>query len=343
MIRQIKNYVLYGFVFVMLLLACLFFRQAFLVMLLLLMCLLPVCSIALTSAAFKKLTVTVTSAAYQSEKGLEVPLTISLKNQSAFPLLHVECQFHIHSPFYEEKEDTIYVLPASAHAVTDFSLPVLYAHCGLFQSEILQVKVYDYLHFYSFSRKEDAHTFVTILPENGQTVSYHPALFGEGFDEYEASSIKGNISSNVTDIREYQPGDRLQKIHWKLSAKIDKLMVKENEATSSHQFYVLLELYKDLEHPEWLDDAIEYAYALCKELLAQNETFFFGFYRSQAKEFASFPIRYESDVIEAFGEAFYETGYEIQNLALDVYRRVGLQKGTLLQVTHQGVLDELTE
>ena len=34
--------------------------------------------------------------------------------------------------------------------------------------------------------------------------------------------------SELFDVREFQNGDRLQSVHWKLSARTDELMVKEN-------------------------------------------------------------------------------------------------------------------
>ena len=38
----------------------------------------------------------------------------------------------------------------------------------------------------------------------------------------------GYDPSELFDVREFQNGDRLQSVHWKLSARTDELMVKEN-------------------------------------------------------------------------------------------------------------------
>lgn len=343
MLKQIKHVLIYGIILILLVASALFYRQSFLVMLFLIMCLLPVFSILFTKRAFRDLTVNILSASYQSEKGMTVPLTLTLHNPTPFPLLHVECALSILSPFYPGSEAMTYVLPASAKQATPFVLPVTYAHCGLFQAKLSSIKVYDYLHFIALSKELDCHKQIVILPDSEVEVSYHPELYGEGFDEYESSLQRGNISSNVTDIREYQPGDRLQKIHWKLSAKIDKLMVKENEATSSHQFFVLLELYHDPARPQLLDTAIEYAYSLSRELLAAQENFIFGFYSAGAGDFISCPVLTEDDLTAALCEAFYETPYSTENLGREIYENSGLIKGTLLQVTHQGVSNEILE
>jgi uncharacterized protein (DUF58 family) len=340
MIKQIRNIVFYLITMCLLVAAVFFYRQTFLVVLLLLMLLLPPLSICLCRRCFATLSVGLSFSAAEAEKDLPVQLAFSFHNPTIFPLPHVECVFSMESPYYEKKQDTIYILPAEAGSTVPLELPVTYQYCGLFEAKITSVKVYDYLHFASFSRETDAHAQVCILPDSTMEVEYHPSFYAEGFDEYEATTQKGNVSSNVTDVREYQPGDRLQKIHWKLSAKIDKLMVKENEATSSHQFYVLLELYQSLEQPEILDLAVEYAYAVSRELLLHQETFFFGFYSMARGEFASFPIKCEGDLIEALCEAYYESPYTEEDLALQMYQDSGMQKGTLLQITHKGVSDE---
>ena len=43
------------------------------------------------------------------------------------------------------------------------------------------------------------------------------------------SSQPGGGFSEIHDLREYRPGDSLHEIHWKLSAKTDKLIVREAE------------------------------------------------------------------------------------------------------------------
>lgn len=340
MFKSIKSIVSYCIVLFLLVFAALFYRQAFLVMLFLIMLILPVFSVIFCKRTFDALKVSITTASLETLKGMTIPLTIQLSNPRLFPLLHVECTVQITSSFYPDKEAVTYILPAGAAKNTDFPLPVTYSHCGLFQIKITSIKAYDYLHFVSFCQKPETHTQVIVLPPKAPAVKVNTNLYTEGFDEYETINQKGNVSSNVTDVREYQPGDKLQKIHWKLSAKIDKLMVKENEQTASHQFFVLLELFYDENRPYLLDNAIEYAYSVSLELIATKENFFFGFYREKAGEFCSYPIYSEDDLIMALCEAYYEMPYTTENLGRKIYEDSGLMKGSLLQATHKGVFDE---
>lgn len=341
--KQVRNIVGYSIVAFILLLCVFFYRQAFLVVLFLLMLILPPVSYLLCRQSFRKLSARLSFSAAEAEKNLTVYLTIGFNNSSKFPLLHVECPLNISSPYYENRPQVTYILPAPSGNADALSLPMTFQCCGLYEAEIGTLKVYDLLHFFSFSREVNLHTRTMIFPKEKLAASYHPSFYAEGFDEYETSVQTRNVSSNVTDIREYRPGDRLQKIHWKLSAKIDKLMVKENEAAASHQFYVLLELYRPAEHPEYLDKSVTYAYGISKELLLNRENFFFGFYSGLRQEFLSFQIRNDSDLMQALREAYYEKPYDRADLGLHMYQDSGMQKGTLIQITHEGVMDEFSE
>jgi uncharacterized protein (DUF58 family) len=121
------------------------------------------------------------------------------------------------------------------------------------------------------------------------------------------------------------------------------MMVKENEATATRQFFVLLELYRSDEHPEYLDRAVEHAYAASRELLAHLENFLFAFYSAAKGEFCSFPIRSETDLKDALGEAYYEVPYDDPHLGQSIYQRSGMHKGCLIVANYEGVDDEVFE
>lgn len=61
---------------------------------------------------------------------------------------------------------------------------------------------------------------------------------GEQFDYRK----KGNDRSEVFDIREYQPGDDVRSIHWKLSGKMDQILVKEPGYSSHYDTIVLFDI-----------------------------------------------------------------------------------------------------
>ena len=67
--------------------------------------------------------------------------------------------------------------------------------------------------------------FVT-LPPVGIGHAPDAESVSSGMTEVEESNRRGSDFSEVSDIREYTPGDRLRDIHWKLSARQEEWMVK---------------------------------------------------------------------------------------------------------------------
>ena len=55
----------------------------------------------------------------------------------------------------------------------------------------------------------------------------------ESYDDFQP----GTDVSQIFDVREYRPGDRLQRIHWKLSAKSDGLLVRETVSRLPVRWY----------------------------------------------------------------------------------------------------------
>jgi uncharacterized protein (DUF58 family) len=312
-------------------------------MLFLLVLLLPAVSFYVSRTCFDRIDVELDFSARESRKQIPAKLLLKVHNPTIFPLLHIESMLSVASTYYQKGDQTTYVLPAPAAGDTTFSASVEFYYCGCYEARIQELRCSDYLYLWTFTRPMTAHTQIMIYPDSRMEFTEHPSFYAEGFDEFEATSQKGNASSNVTDVREYRPGDRLQKIHWKLSARLDKMMVKESEATATRQFFVLLELYQSDEHPEYLDHAIEHAYAASRELLAHLENFLFAFYSVPRGEFCSFPIRTETDLKEALGEAYYETPYDEPHLGQSVYQKSGMQMGCLIIASYEGVDDEAFE
>jgi hypothetical protein len=87
---------------------------------------------------------------------------------------------------------------------------------------------------------------------------------------------KGNEQSEILGIREYEPSDEVRRIHWKLSSKVDKLLVRDFSLPLNYAAFLLVELSSD---SEVLSDGIvttglSLASALIEAGLSYNLAFF---------------------------------------------------------------------
>lgn len=342
-----KSYFSYILIFAVTLLLAAFYLQTFFFMLVLLELCLPAFSYALSKYCFQKLEVSLAVRPSQTTKNTTAQVFLFFHNPTFIPFASAQAAFSFRSLLYHEEESAVHVLSLRSRHTNQLIFPVTLTKCGLYEAGVSQLTGYDYLHLFRFQKNLDSSAQICVLPDSEPREERHEALYSEGFDEFEESGKSGNVSSNVTDIREYRPGDRLQKIHWKLSSKIDKLMVKENESTSTNEFFLLLELFQPAEEDcgedqslrNALDNAIEEAWAVSMELIRAGEIFVCAVYSTIREDFVMSTIRSVADLESAFAAFFYEPAYDTENLALDIYHRSGMKKGTLLHVTHKGVTD----
>jgi uncharacterized protein (DUF58 family) len=85
-----------------------------------------------------------------------------------------------------------------------------------------------------------------------------------------------NITTNVSGIREYLPGDSLSRIHWLSTARRNELIVKEFDLEPSGNLWIVLDLDASVQAGEGDESTEEYgvsiAASLAFKMLEQNKT-----------------------------------------------------------------------
>lgn len=328
----VSAWVSYISVFIFSLLFSFFYLQSFFYLISILLISLPVLSYNITKYASGKLTVSL-------ELTTDL-LTLGINNPTFIPVSCADITIDFYSLFYGGYESETHSLSLKARGISRLDFPLRLEKYGIYEAHAGNMTLYDPLHLFTFVKDIKLTGSITLMPEAIPLEKRVEIVYEEGFDEFTDTGRKGNASSNVTDIREYRPGDRLSRIHWKLTEKLDTLIVKENEATSSNDFTVLLELYqpsredcdKDPSLTSTLNNAIREAMAVSGELLRAGEPFIFMFYNEKASDFVQLRINTEDDLNEAMTQAFYAGCYDKKDLALSIYRKSGQDKGTLIHV-----------
>lgn len=339
MLKRGFHVITYILLFLLILVLADFYKQPLFLFLLMLLIALPPASYFVCKTAFASMQPLLNTSSLYGISGGEIILRVGLHNSSLFPIPSCTLSYEITSSFYPCDEIFKCTLPAYSKQGVSFDMPVTFQKSGCYRIKLTHIEIFDYLHFFCFSKNLSVIKEIVIHPNRSEEISFDSAAFGEGFDEFEENDAKGIVSSNVTDIREYIPGDRLQRIHWKLSAKIDKLMVKENEQTSSNQFTILVELFlPDPESPV-LEQSLSHAYTIAQELLKQQETFFFCYYSKLEEDFSKHLIRSAEDLEQALLDCFYQTPYTEENFALELFEKTDVLKGTILHISGKGVKD----
>ena len=90
-------------------------------------------------------------------------------------------------------------------------------------------------------------------------------------DQYEKNK-KGMDMTDIYDMREYIPGDNIRRVHWKLSSKLDNMVIREGSDTSHYDTILLLDIGLNNQEKaydkELLSSAYETGMAVSRNLLS---------------------------------------------------------------------------
>ncbi len=84
-------------------------------------------------------------------------------------------------------------------------------------------------------------------------------------------SKKGNDMSEIFEFRDYAPGDNVKSIHWKLSCKIDKPIVKVGHSSTNSRTLIFLDIGKEIKgkkiESQMLSLAVDLAFTISRQLI----------------------------------------------------------------------------
>lgn len=124
---------------------------------------------------------------------------------------------------------------------TKMSYEINTEHCGAFAYTVEKVRVYDLFGLFCVKKKSKASCEVVVRPIPSMPDAI-PELNG-----FKAKVLTKSNSpySEIYDVRDYLIGDPIKNIHWKASAKKDKLLVKEPQEERYGHARVYLRLQDD--------------------------------------------------------------------------------------------------
>lgn len=208
-------------------------------------------------------------------KNREGSLKLSTKNKSVLPVNRLS--INLEMKYKTDKSGTRKKLYSGAAGCNDgdttaelyFTAP----YCGLIEVIPKKIRIYDYFGFFSNSRKLRLEAYeVFVLPEP-KTVSILMPPFGTytSHPVADSSSDKsGDDHSEIRLLREYHDGDLMRHIHRNLTAKTEKLWIKEYNKENDYIFDLVLDSSDANLTTELLDALYEIVFSILGSLM-ENE------------------------------------------------------------------------
>ena len=178
---------------------------------------------------FGSLKAELVTAAHLVGRGENIPVTVQLSNPTIIPISNIKLYLIYKNSYSSDKHSKEIIVSVDARTKTNVTFDLYSNYAGNLVITLKGVRVYDYLKLFSMKKRLKTEIKTAVLPfyyELGEDdIVGHPARLLES-DHYSPYK-SGDDPSEVFAIREYREGDRLQRIHWKLSRKQDQLMIKE--------------------------------------------------------------------------------------------------------------------
>ena len=197
------------------------------------------------------------AAAVSVQKQENLCIEVGLKNKGFLPI--PECRVVLGcEDVLTGKEDIltgVVMLDSYGKAVLKFVLS--FDHCGPVRINIKQVEVTDYLGVFSAKWKTKSEIReISVIPGSDHQTREQEAISTEtsAADGAINAEQKGDDPSEIFEIRPYLLGDKIQRIHWKMSAKTGELLVREQADTKDYYALLLLDLQRDTDvitRDEW--------------------------------------------------------------------------------------------
>ncbi|MDO4166228.1 MAG: DUF58 domain-containing protein [Eubacteriales bacterium] len=293
---------------------------------------------------FRRLHIHIRTPLLIAEAGSAIPVELTFVNDSCLPAGQVRVRIGI-TYLMRGKRQYIRmrtVVPGRKRGQRSSSIrlkfDVIAEHPGRVQISVKQARVFDLLGILSLPLRKKyigGQSMVCVLPERQEIPLEIDGMVRQfAMDRETEIRIPGEKNPpEIAQIREYQPGDALRNIHWKLTAKQDKLMVCEHISEQSCPILFFVDLR------QVSDRFLQVFYSFGMELLRQKCSFYLVYYAKETGDLIRTAIMGEED----FYEYFLQTDLMDQTPIRWNKRRKHTRRGKKQAKTMRHTLDWETE
>ena len=161
-------------------------------------------------------------------KGETGTLRVQIENKTALPLGLIHVRLRLSNLLTGQSELRRCRLSARPRRTETAEYDLASAHCGRIAIEAACCRIYDPFGLIGIRLKQTVLAQTTVQPKGfAQTIFISPDANCPDDSESYAPDRAGYDLSEVYQLREYRPGDSLRQMHWKLSGKLDRLVIRE--------------------------------------------------------------------------------------------------------------------
>lgn len=177
------------------------------------------------------------SAPDRVSQGSDSELCVLFKTRALLPLSRVNIRLQLENLYDGEVNKTKYSYAGVLSSTGRIPLPT--ALCGMICISVTRLECRDLLGLFVIRRRCTAKAVCTVLPDPAAPDKC-PDIDACLDSAVQLKPKYGGGYAEEHELREYRPGDTVNAIHWKLSAKSDQVIVREALEQVNNQVFLVL-------------------------------------------------------------------------------------------------------
>lgn len=263
------------------------------------------------------------SVAHVVNKGEVIPISVQLSNPTIFPVSNIKIYLTYRNSYSSKRYTKDFLVSIDARTRSSVICNLYSDYAGNMEINLKAIRIYDYLKLFSLKRKLKDQVKAAVLPyyyeltEDYSSTRQTRIIESDNYSPHKS----GDDPSEVFAIREYREGDRLQRIHWKLSTKLDQLMIKEfsDPLNCSVLLFVNLCIPEGVNNLYFMDAILECALSMSYTFLINGQMHYFSWYDKEHGYCRRIRVSGEKDLFEAVDGLLQASPYTAESDALTAY------------------------
>ena len=233
------------------------------------------------------------------EKKREAGLNVKLRNDCRFSAPCVQLVLRLENRLTGERSVRKLTFSVAANSTVSETIPFLPEYCGALSAELEKLCVRDVFRFWSTARICGERQESLIVPNTfePQLLLPMPSLSVSESEQY-SQSAPGYDYAEVFQVRDYADGDSPKQVHWKLSTKLDRLVVRDPSLPLDRRVLLLWERGCQTETPAQSDAMCAAVVSLCSALVKSGIACRTVWNEADAADCTVFEFREETDVYD---------------------------------------------
>ena len=221
---------------------------------------------------------------------------LQIVNDSVLPVFLGKGSLHLENHFTGEKMELPFSFSLKGKGKKAIDFQGKSQWCGCIYATLHTWRSYDFFGLAGQKRKAGLSACTVVMPcEQKEDFQF---LTKEGFDmeSFRYSGARpGDDPGETFDIREYQEGDSIRQIHWKLTGKLDKMMIRQRSFPVDDTVLILAEAFQADRDPQRAETVAEVFSAVLQSFMEQKISCQAGIYDRSSGKFRLEKIRTEED------------------------------------------------